>query len=69
MSAYGRVQLLRFMLDGVFGSFKLDDSVVYPIYSCLQCGRCTVTCKSKGQNLEVSELIRLGRSFLNKELL
>ncbi|MBL0700226.1 MAG: (Fe-S)-binding protein [Desulfosarcina sp.] len=65
MSGYGRVQLLRLLLDN---TVQLDDAVVYPIYSCLQCGRCTIVCKSKGQNLEVSELIRIGRSLLAKEL-
>ena len=66
MSAYGRLQTLRFLLNG---TLDLDDSVIYPIYTCLQCGRCNVVCKSKGQDLEVSELIRLGISLLTEDLL
>lgn len=66
MSAYGKLQALRLLLNGTLDS---DDSVIYPIYTCLQCSRCNVVCKSKGQNLEVSELIRLGKSLVTKSLL
>lgn len=66
MAAYGRIQALRLLLKG---KLELDDSVVYAIYTCLQCGRCDVECKGKGMGLESSELLRLGRSLLSKSLL
>ena len=66
MSAYGRLQTLKLLLNGTLDP---DDSVIYPIYTCLQCSRCNVVCKSKGQDLEVSELIRLGKSLVTKNLL
>jgi len=57
---------LKLLLNGTLDP---DDSVIYPIYTCLQCSRCNVVCKSKGQDLEVSELIRLGKSLVTKNLL
>jgi len=41
---------------------------VYSLYSCLQCSRCDRLCKAKGQNLEVSYLIRLGKYLLSQGL-
>jgi len=66
MSAYGRLQVLRLLLTGVL---NIDDTTVYPLYTCLQCGNCTLVCKAKGQNLEVAELIRAGKSIVTSNLL
>lgn len=65
LSSYGRLQALRYLFSGML---KVDDAVIYSIYTCLQCGRCDVVCKSKGQNLEVSKLIRRGRAQLSQRL-
>jgi glycolate oxidase iron-sulfur subunit len=61
MSPYGRLQILKYLLNGTLDE---DDPIVYSLYSCLQCGRCDRLCKAKGQNLEVSYLIRLGKCHL-----
>lgn len=66
MSAYGRLQTLRLLLNG---TLELDDSTISLIYTCLQCSQCDIVCKSKGQNLEVSELIRTGKTLLTQNLL
>jgi Fe-S oxidoreductase len=65
MSAYGRLQTLRYLL---LGTLDLDDSLIYSIYSCMQCKRCEVICKSKGQDLEICQIIKMGRSLLSREL-
>lgn len=65
LSPYGRVQVLRFLLTK---GLSLDDSTVYPIYTCLQCGRCSIVCKKSGGGLEVSDLIRLGKSSLSEDI-
>lgn len=64
-SPYGCVQVLRFLLNK---ALSLDDSVVYPIYTCLQCGRCSIVCKKSGGGMEVSDLIRLGKSLLFEDI-
>ncbi|MBN2034643.1 MAG: (Fe-S)-binding protein [Deltaproteobacteria bacterium] len=64
-SAYGRVQIIKYLFSGML---PFDDSLVYCLYSCLQCRRCDVVCKSKGQNLDVCELILRGRRLLSKRL-
>jgi glycolate oxidase iron-sulfur subunit len=61
LSSFGRVQTLRHLLTGVL---ELDDSLTYTLYSCLQCGRCQVVCQSKGQAIEITEVIKRGRSYL-----
>ena len=66
MSSYGRLQTLRLLLNG---TLALDDSTIYPLYTCLQCGNCNIVCKAKGQDLEVTELLRTGKIILAKELL
>ncbi|MBA7634269.1 hypothetical protein ES703_41852 [subsurface metagenome] len=65
MGPCGRLQMLRYLLNG---KLDLDDSIIYSVYACTGCGRCNVVCNSKGVGLEVSELIRLGRVLLSKEL-
>jgi len=65
MSPYGRLQILKYLLNGTLDE---DDPLVYSLYSCLQCGRCDRLCKAKGQNLEVSYLIRLGKHLLTQGL-
>lgn len=65
MSAYGRLQTLRYLL---LGTLDLDDALIYSLYSCMQCKRCEVICKSKGQDLEICRIIKLGRSLLSREL-
>lgn len=61
LSSFGRLQTLRHLLTGVL---ELDDALTYALYSCLQCGRCEVVCKSKGQAIDITEVIKLGRSYL-----
>jgi Fe-S oxidoreductase len=63
MSAFGRLQALKYLLAG---SLKMDDPLAYCLYSCLQCRRCEVICKSKGQNLEICQLILLGRLLVSQ---
>jgi Fe-S oxidoreductase len=65
MAPYGRLQILKYLLNGTLDE---DDPVVYSLYSCLQCGRCDRLCQAKGQNLEVSHLIRLGKFLLTQGL-
>ena len=65
ISSYGRLQILKYLINGLIDE---DDPILYPLYTCLQCGRCDIVCKGKGQNLEVSNLIRLGRSLLSRDL-
>jgi Fe-S oxidoreductase len=65
MAPYGRLQIIKYLLNGILDE---DDPTVYSLYSCLQCGRCDRLCQAKGQNLEVSYLIRLGKYLLSKGL-
>jgi Fe-S oxidoreductase len=65
MAPYGRLQIIKYLLNG---TLEEDDPIVYSLYSCLQCGRCDRLCQAKGQNLEVSYLIRLGKYLLSQGL-
>ena len=65
MSAYGRLQILKYLIRG---TLIFDDALAYLLYSCLQCRRCEVTCKSKGQNLDISKIIQSGRHLLSQNL-
>lgn len=65
LSAYGRLQTLRYLL---LGTLALDDALIYSLYSCMQCRRCEVICKSKGQDLEICSIIKMGRSILSQDL-
>ncbi|MCG8567675.1 MAG: (Fe-S)-binding protein [Desulfobacterales bacterium] len=65
MCSFGRLQIIKYLLKG---SLKLDDAMSYCLYSCLQCKRCEVVCKSKGQNLEVCDLIHRGRTLVSNNL-
>lgn len=65
MAPYGRLQIIKYLLNGTLAE---DDPIVYSLYSCLQCGRCDRLCQAKGQNLEVSHLIRLGKFLLTQGL-
>jgi Fe-S oxidoreductase len=65
MSPYGRLQIIKYLLNGTLDE---DDPIVYSLYSCLQCGRCDRLCQARGQNLEVSYLIRLGKYLLSQGL-
>jgi Fe-S oxidoreductase len=65
MAPYGRLQIIKYLLNGTLDE---DDPIVYSLYSCLQCGRCDRVCQAKGQNLEVSYLIRLGKYLLSQGL-
>ncbi len=64
-SAFGRLQIIKYLLNG---TLAFDDALTYCLYSCLQCRRCEVMCKSKGQNLDVCELIGRGRRLLSGRL-
>jgi glycolate oxidase iron-sulfur subunit len=64
-SSYGRMQIIKHLLNGML---ELDDALTYCLYSCLQCRRCEVVCKSKGQNLDICELIQRGRRLLSDRL-
>ena len=66
MSAYGRLQTMKYLVQGVL---CFDDAMTYLLYSCLQCGRCERVCKSKGQDLDICRIILLGRNFLSRDLL
>jgi Fe-S oxidoreductase len=66
MSAYGRLQIIKYLLMGVL---SFDDPLTYTLYSCLQCRRCENICKSKGQNIDICSIIQLGRSLLSRDLL
>ena len=52
MAPYGRLQILKYLLNGM-----LDED-----------GRCDRMCQAKGQNLEVSQLIRLGKYLISHGL-
>ena len=65
-SAIGRLQTLRYLLTGLL---KLDDAMTYALYSCLQCKRCEVVCASKGQNLNICEMITTGRALVSGKLI
>ena len=64
-SSYGRMQIIKHLLNG---TLELDDALTFCLYSCLQCRRCEVVCKSKGQNLDIVELIQRGRQLLSMRL-
>ena len=64
-SSYGRMQIVKSLLTGLL---ELDDALTYCLYSCLQCRRCEVVCKSKGQNLDICELIQRSRRLLSRRL-
>ncbi len=64
-SGYGRMQIIKYLLTGML---EFDDSLTYCLYSCLQCRRCENVCKSKGQNLDICELIQRGRHLLSDRL-
>jgi len=66
MSPYGRLQIIKYMLNGILDE---DDPLIYSLYSCLQCGRCDRVCKAKGQDLNISDLIRQGKNYLSHGLL
>jgi Fe-S oxidoreductase len=66
MSPYGRLQIIKYLLNGVLDE---DDPLIYSLYSCLQCGRCDRVCKAKGQDLPISDLIRQGKNYLSHGLL
>ena len=65
MSAYGRVQIVKYLLQGVL---PFDDAVTYLLYSCLQCRRCERICKSKGQDLEICMILKTTRALLSPVL-
>jgi glycolate oxidase iron-sulfur subunit len=65
MSAYGRLQILKYLLKG---TLDFDDALAFMLYSCLQCRRCENICKSKGQNLDLCQIILTGRSLLSRNL-
>lgn len=62
LSSFGRLQIIKHLINNVI---DFDDSLSYCLYSCLQCKRCENTCKSKGQNIEICQLIQLGRSLMS----
>ena len=65
MSAYGRLQITKYLLTGVL---EFDDSLTYCLYSCLQCRRCEVICKSKGQDIDICKTMQMGRSLLSQNI-
>ena len=65
MSAYGRLLIIKYLLSGVL---NFDDPLTYTLYACLQCRRCENTCKSKGQNIDICDVIQSGRALLSKNL-
>jgi len=65
MAPYGRLQILKYLINGTLDE---DDPLIYSLYSCLQCGRCDRLCQAKGQNLDVSYLIRMGKYLLSQGL-
>lgn len=65
MSAYGRLQIIKYLLTG---TLVFDDALTYCLYSCLQCRRCENICKAKGQNIDICEIIQLGRTLLSSQL-
>ena len=64
-SSFGRLQIIKYLLNG---TLEFDDALTYTLYSCLQCRRCEVMCKGKGQNLDICELIQRGRRLLSGRL-
>ncbi len=64
-SSFGRIQALRYVLLGIV---EPDDRMLYDLYTCLQCRRCENICKAKGQNLDITRLIHLGRTILSGKL-
>lgn len=65
-SSFGRLQIIKYLFSG---ALELDDALIYSLYSCLQCRRCEIVCKSKGQNLDICELIGLCRCLLSESLI
>lgn len=65
MSAYGRLQIIKYLLQG---QLEVDDGLMYNLYTCLQCKRCEEICRSKGQNLEITRLIHLGFTYLSRNV-
>lgn len=61
LSSFGRLQIIRHLLTGML---ELDDSLTYALYSCLQCRRCENVCKSKGQAIDICQVIQQGRAYL-----
>ena len=66
MSAYGRLQILKYLLQD---TLKVEDGLMYNLYTCLQCRRCEVICQSKGQNLDIVQLLHMGRHYLSQKAL
>jgi len=66
LSSFGRLQVIKYLL---IGDLEFDDSLSYALYSCLQCKRCENICKSKGQQLEICQIIQLGRNLLSRQLI
>jgi Fe-S oxidoreductase len=64
-SAYGRMQIVKYLLNG---TLAFDDALTYCLYSCLQCRRCETMCKSKGQNLDICDILGRGRRLLSDRL-
>ena len=65
LSSFGRLQIIKYLLKG---TLTLDDAMSYCLYSCLQCRRCEVVCKSKGQHLEICDLIQTGRVLVSRNI-
>ena len=65
LSAYGRLQIIKYLLTDIL---EFDDSLTYCLYSCLQCRRCEVICKSKGQDIDICKVFQMGRSLLSQNL-
>lgn len=63
--AYGRLQITKYLLNG---TLAFDDALTYCLYSCLQCRRCEVMCQSKGQNLDVCDILGRSRRMLSQRL-
>ena len=66
LSAYGRIQTLRYLL---LGFTELDDSATYSLYSCMKCRKCEVICKSMGGNLDITSILSRGRALLAGKLI
>jgi len=64
-SSFGRLQTLRHLLTGVL---PMDDAFVKTLYTCLQCKRCERICKSKGQNIDICDVIHQGRVFISTRI-
>lgn len=64
-SAFGRLQIVKYLLNG---TLAFDDALTYCLYSCLQCRRCETMCKSKGQNLDICDILGRGRRLLSQRL-